>query len=113
MYNSRFGFGILLFLFFILLNLTVCAPFNSAFDSEKDSPFVNSNNVIVTSHNALRITEGFGVRGFFSVWFAYLGPMEVFWGFKKFGFFWFPSVWQHGLRTTALEQQGLCITKQS
>ena len=36
---SRFGFGIFLSHFFFLLNLTVCAPLNSAFDSEKDLPF--------------------------------------------------------------------------
>ena len=36
MTTSRFGFGVFLSLFFILLNLTVCAPLNSAFDSEKD-----------------------------------------------------------------------------
>ena len=39
MTDSRFGFGIFLSFFFILLNLTVSAPLNSAFDSEKDLPF--------------------------------------------------------------------------
>ena len=39
MTDSRFGFGIFLSFFFILLILTVCAPLNSAFDSERDLPF--------------------------------------------------------------------------
>ena len=51
MTDSRFGFGIFLSFFFILLNLTMCAPLNSAFDSEKDYLFVNSNNVINVTKN--------------------------------------------------------------
>ena len=32
-------------------------------------------NDVFRIHKALRITEGYGVRGFFSVWFADLLPM--------------------------------------
>ena len=39
MTDSRFNFGIFLSFFFILLNLPLCAPLSSAFDSEKDLPF--------------------------------------------------------------------------